>query len=130
VGAAVAVCVLIGRGFDLALSPVHVISTSLAVVVMGVDFGVLTAAVGSFTGRRGTALGVGTAVAAASYLISSLAPVVRWIHPARYASLFYWSVGNDQIVNGVGIAGYAVLLCAGLAAAAAAVVGFQRLDLH
>jgi ABC-2 type transport system permease protein len=130
VGAAVAVCALIGRGFDLTLSPMHVISTSLAVVVMGVDFGVLTAAVGSFTGRRGTALGAGTAIAAASYLISSLAPVVSWIRPARYASLFYWSVGNDQIVNGVGVAGYGILLCAGLAAVTAAVVGFRRLDLH
>ena len=130
VGAAVAVCVLIGQGFDLALSPLHVISVSLAVILMGVDFGVLTAAVGSFTGRRGTALGAGTAVAAAAYLISSLAPVVSWIRPARYASLFYWSVGNDQIVNGVGIADYGVLLCAGLAAVTATVVGFRRLDLH
>jgi ABC-2 type transport system permease protein len=130
VGAAVAVCVLIGRGAGLALRPVHVISTSFAVVVMGVDFGVLTAAVGSFTGRRGTALGAGTAIAAASYLVSSLAPVVSWIHPARYASLFYWSVGNDQIANGVGIAGYGILLCAGLAGVTAAVFGFRRLDLH
>ena len=128
--ATVAICVLIGRSFDLTISPAHAVSTSLAVVLMALDFGLLTMAVGAATGSRGAALGVGTALAAVSYLLSSLAPAVAWIRPARYVSLFYWSVGNDQIVKGVGLGGYAVLLLVGLCALCAAMVTFQRLDLR
>jgi ABC-2 type transport system permease protein len=97
---------------------------------MGVDFGLVTAAVGCVSAHRGTALGVGTALAAGSFLVSSLAPVVDWIHPFRYLSLFYWSVGNDQITNGVGVAGYAVLLGVGAVALGATMTAFRRLDLH
>jgi hypothetical protein len=71
-----------------------------------------------------------SALAAASYLISSLAPVVSWLSPARYASLLYWSVGNSQITQGVSAADYAVLLATGLLAGGAAVLAFRRLDVR
>ena len=128
--ATVAVCVLIGRSFQLSVSLANAVSISIAIVLMGVDFGLLTMVVGALTGRRATAIGVGAALAAASYLVSSLAPVVSWIRPGRYASLFYWAVGNDQISKGVSLADYAVLILVGLAALYAAVVAFRRLDLH
>ena len=98
--AAVTICVIIGRGFQLAISPGDAIAISVALVLMGLDFGLMTMAVGAATGRRGTALGVGAGVAAASYLLSSLASTISWIRPGRYLSLFYWSVGNDQISRG------------------------------
>ncbi len=128
--AAVGACVVVGRSFDLTISLGNVASVSAAVWLLGLDLGLLAMAVGAFTGRRGTALGAGTAIAAASYLISSLAPVVSWIRPARYASLFYWSVGHDQIGKGVGAADYGVLAAAGLCALYAVVIAFRRLDLH
>jgi ABC-2 type transport system permease protein len=56
--------------------------------------------------------------------------VASWIRPARYASLFYWSVGNSQISNGVSAGGYAVLIITGLCALAAAMLAFRRLDIH
>jgi beta-exotoxin I transport system permease protein len=87
-------------------------------------------AAGAMTGRRGTAIGTGTALAAASYLISSLAPVTSWIRPGRYASLFYWSVGNSQLSHGVSAADYTVLIAVGLCALTAAVLAFHRLDIH
>src|SRR6516225_7219013 len=49
--AAVAVCVLIGRGFQLTISPVDTIAVSAAMVLMGLDFGLITMAVGMITGR-------------------------------------------------------------------------------
>lgn len=128
--AAVAVCVAVGHWFDLTTSLENIVASALAVAVMGVDFGLITMAAGGLSGRRGTAIGVGAAVAAASYLISSLAPVVSWIRPARYLSLFYWSVGNNQITTGVTIGDYAVMLAAGLCALYAAIRAFRRLDLH
>jgi len=127
---AVAALALVGHSFQLTIAPAHILAVSLTVLLMGVDFGLITMTAGAITGRRGTALGIGSALAAASYLISSLAPVAHWIHPARYASLFYWSVGNNQISNGAGLSDYLVLLLTGLCAACAAIAAFRRSDLH
>ena len=126
----VAVLVIIGRSFQLTITVGNVASVSAAVFLMGLDFGLIAMAIGALTGRRGTALGAGTVLAAASYLVSSLAPVASWIRPARYASLFYWSVGNSQISGGVSPGDYAVLTGTGLCALAAAILSFRRLDIH
>jgi ABC-2 type transport system permease protein len=94
-----------------------------------VDFDLITMAVGAVTGRRGTALGAGAGLAAASYLVSSLASTVSGFRPTRYLSPLYWSAGNDQISRGVSPADFAVLLAVGLAALVAAAVSFGRADL-
>ena len=128
--AAVTVCVLAGRGFQLAIGPGDAVATAAAVTLMGLDFGLFTMAAGAATGRRGTALGIGASLAAASYLLSTLATTIAGIRPGRYLSLFYWSVGNDQISKGVTIADFAVLTVAGLCALIAAVAAFRRADLN
>jgi beta-exotoxin I transport system permease protein len=130
VATAVAVCVVIGRSFDLTVTLANVVSISTATCLMGVDFGLVTMAIGAVTGRRSNALGIGTALAAASYLTSSLAPVASWIRPGKYLSLLYWSVGDNQIGKGVSLADYAVLIAVGLCALYAANLAFRRLDLH
>jgi beta-exotoxin I transport system permease protein len=127
---AVGVCVMIGRSFDLAVSVGSVASISATTLLLGLVFGLVTMAIGAHTGSRATALGAGTALAAASYLLGSLAPVVSWLHPARYVSLFYWSVANDQITHGARLADYAVLTAVVLCALYAAIASFRRLDLH
>jgi len=128
--AAVAVCVLIGRGFQLSITPANTITISAALVLMGLDFGLLTMAIGAATGRRGTALGIASGLAAASYLLSSLASTISAVRPGRYLSLFYWSVGDNQMSRGVSAVDFAVLLVVGLAALAAAVFAFRRADLN
>jgi ABC-2 type transport system permease protein len=126
----VAVLVIIGRSFQLDVAIANVASVSAAIFLMGLDFGLFAMTAGALTGRKGAAIGAGTALAAASYLISSLAPVASWIRPVRYASLFYWSVGNSQISSGVSAGGYAVLIITGLGGLAAAMLAFRRLDIH
>jgi ABC-2 type transport system permease protein len=128
--AAVAVCVFIGRGFQLTISLPNTIAISAALVLMGLDFGLITMTVGAATRRRGTALGVGAGLAAASYLLSSLASTISWLRPERYLSLFYWSVGNNQISKGVSLGDFIVLIVIGLCALAAVVAAFQRADLN
>jgi ABC-2 type transport system permease protein len=128
--AAVTICVFIGRGFQLTISPGNTIAISASLVLMGLDFGLITMAVGAASGRRGTALGIGAGLAAASYLLSSLASTISAIRPGRYLSLFYWSVGNDQISMGVKLGDFIVLIVVGLCALFAAVVAFRRADLN
>ena len=127
---AVAVCVLIGRGFQLDVGASNAIGIAVAASLMAMDFGLVTMAVGAATGRRGTAIGAGASLAFASYLVSSLAATIPAIRPGRYVSLFYWSVGNDQISTGVSLTSYAILIAVGLAALAAAILTFQRADLN
>jgi beta-exotoxin I transport system permease protein len=126
----VAALVITGRSFQLDVTIASIGSVSAAIFLMGLDFGLVAMAAGALTGRRGAAIGTGTALAAASYLVSSLAPVVSWIQPARYASLFYWSVGNSQINHGVSPAGYAVLITTGVCAFIATALAFHRLDIN
>ncbi len=128
--AAVAVCVVIGRGFQLNIATGNTVAISVALVLMGLDFGLITMAIGAATGRRGTALGIASGLAAASYLLSSLATTISVIRPGRYLSLFYWSVGNDQISKGVSLADLAVLIAVGLGALFAAILTFHRADLN
>jgi ABC-2 type transport system permease protein len=125
-GAAVAVCVLAGRGFQLAVSAGNAVAVSAALVLAGLDFGLVTMAVGAATRRRGTALGAGAGLAAGSYLLSALASTISGIRPARYLSLLYWSAGNDQISTG----DFTVLIAVGLCALAAAIITFHRADLN
>ncbi|HTW09080.1 MAG TPA: ABC transporter permease subunit [Acidimicrobiales bacterium] len=127
---AVMLCVLVGKSFQVSIDPWHVVSASVAIFLMGMDFGLIAMAVGSATGKRGATLGAVTCLAAASYLVSSLAPVVTWLKPVRYASLFFWSVGNDQIVSGASPADLVVLVAVCLAALYGVVLFFRKLDLH
>src|SRR5215469_6310941 len=128
--AGVTVCVLAGRGFQLAIGPGDAVATAVALTLAGLDFGLITMAAGAATGRRGTALGIGAGLAAASYLLSSLASTISWIRPGRYLSLFYWSVGNDQISKGASVGDFTVLIVAGLCGLVAAVAAFRRADLN
>ncbi|MBO0822531.1 MAG: ABC transporter permease subunit [Actinobacteria bacterium] len=129
-GVAVAICVVVGRGFQLSTSPADTAAVTVALVLMGLDFGLITMAAGVVTGRRGAALGVGAGLAAASYVLSSLASTISSIRPGRYFSLFYWSVGNNQLSRGVSAMDFAALLGVGLIVLVAAVAVFRRADLN
>lgn len=130
VAVATLLLVLVGRTFDLDLGAGALVGTTLGVLLLGIDFGLLALLIGVLTGSRGAALGGTSAVAAASYLVSSLAPVTHWIHPMRAASLFYWSVGNDQLARGLSTGSTAVLACVGVVLAVASALAFDRLDVH
>jgi ABC-2 type transport system permease protein len=126
----VAACVYVGRAFQVALDPWHVATATLAVLLLGIDLGLIAVAVGAATGSRGSAIGIASALAAIWYLISSLAPVVHWVHPLRYGSLFYWAIGDQQLTNGTRAASFAVLICVAIAAATSASIAFRRLDIR
>jgi ABC-2 type transport system permease protein len=128
--AAVTVCVILGRGFQLAVGVGDAVAISVALMLMGLDFGLIAMAIGAVTGRRGTALGIASALAAASYLLSSLAPAISAIRPGRCLSLFYWSAGNDQITRGVSLGDFTVLIAVGLCALAASVAALRIADLN
>lgn len=121
---------LAGRAFDLDVPIGNLAAATLAVALLGIDFGLLALAIGAGTGNRGLALAVASAVAAGSYLLSTMAPLVSWLDPVKYLSLFYWSVGDQQLELGVTPASLLVLVLVGLACGTAAIEAFKRHDLH
>jgi ABC-2 type transport system permease protein len=121
--------VLSGHWFQLPLDTINVVTATLGVALLGVDFGLLAMAVGAATGNRGVALGTSSAIAAAAFLVSSMAPVISWLGPAKYLSLFYYSVGNDQLGTGLSIGDAAVLAGIATALAVGAILLFESHDL-
>jgi len=102
------------RAYQLDLGIWPVVGTTLAVVILGIDFGLLALLVGAHRGSRGHALGVSAAVAAASYLISSLGAVSSLARAVRPASLLYWAIGDNQLESGPTVLGLALLVAVGL----------------
>ncbi|HWU22470.1 MAG TPA: ABC transporter permease subunit [Nocardioides sp.] len=121
---------LAGRAYGIDLPASALVQTTLSSAVMAFDLGLVALAVGAWTGRRATALGVAAGVAATAYVVSSLAPVVAVVHHLRYLSPIYWGVGADQIHDGVGIASASLLLALAIVGVLAARIGFRRLDIH
>lgn len=122
--------VMAGPVWELHIGVWPALGTTLACLLLGIDFGVIAMLAGIVTGSRGSALGVAAALAAASYLISSLAPVTHWVHPIRFGSLFYWAVGNGQLVHGPSAVGLLVLATVAAVFAVLAVRAFDAMDVH
>lgn len=126
----VAASVYVGRAFEVTVDPGNVATVTLAVFLMGMDFGLAALAFGAASGSRGHAIGIASALAAVSYLISSLAPVVPWVKPLRFVSLFYWAVGDEQLTRGTSLASFAVLIGVALVAGLAGATAFRRLGVQ
>ena len=123
-------CALAGPAFQLHIGAGDLMATTVGVLLLAIDFGALAMLIGAATGSRGTALGVASTVAAASYVISSLAPVVHWIHPLRYASPFFYAVGDEQLARGLSTGGAAALVGLAVVLGLASTQAFERLDIH
>ncbi|RVW00959.1 ABC transporter permease [Rhodococcus spongiicola] len=128
VSAVAAIVVFAGRGFDLQVDTGALIGVTIAVLLLGIGFGALALLIGALTGSRATALGITAMVAAAAYLVNSLAPVVSWIRPARLVSPFYYAVGNNQLIDGVSFSSFVVLIGIAVVLSCGAVIAFRRLD--
>jgi ABC-2 type transport system permease protein len=125
-----ALCVVAGRGVDLRIGVGALTGITAGVTLLGLVFGALALMIGAITGSRGMALGITSAVAAIAYLISSLAPSVHWLHSLRYVSAFFYAVGDNQLQHGLPLTWASVLSITAMVFASAAVVAFDRLNVH
>lgn len=121
---------LLGRRYEIDLGLGALLGVTVGVVLLAFDFGALALALGCLTGSRGVSLGITSAVAAAAYVISSLAGVVDWVQRVRHLSPIYWSVGQNQVEGGLAAGSLAVLALTGLVLAGVALLAFHRLDLR
>jgi len=120
---------LLGPSVALRVSPRGLVAATLSLILLGLAFGSIALLLGAWTGRRGLAVGLTTALAVAGFVIDGLSKVVDWLEPARFASPFYYYSANEPLKNGVDP--WHALALAGLAivATALAVAVFERRDL-
>lgn len=113
----------LGIGFGSALSG------CLAMVLMGVEFGALSLAVGAATGRRALAIGVAGAAAVAAYVLYALALIVDAFEPWQPLSPFHQALHAGPL--GAGVPASAVLVALGaVVVLVVAVPVFDRRDLR
>lgn len=122
--------VLLGRNFELGVPIGHLMGATAGLLLLGVDLGLLALVIGTTTGSRGLALGITSAVAVVSYVISTMALAVTWMKPLRPVSLFSWAVGRNQLAAGLSPASWAVLLGVAVVLTALATRTFDRFEVR
>ncbi len=115
-------------GADLGVGTMAAAMTSLFLLTLAVA--AIAFAVGAATGNRGAAMGVATVVAAGSYLLNALAPLVESLEPLQKASLFYYYGGVQPLREGLRAGNVAVLLGVTLIAVAVSYALFARRDVR
>ena len=120
---------LLGPSVALRVSLDGLVAATLSLILLGLAFGSIALLLGAWTGRRGLAIALTTALAVTGFVIDGLSRVVDWLEPARFASPFYYYSANEPLKNGVDP--WHALALAGLAivATALAVAVFERRDL-
>ncbi len=131
----------LGLGFWLALfiattiAGTHIGAGKLAqalllLTLLGLAVGSVTFAVGGATGRRQAGIAAGATVGVAMYLLNTLAGMSAGARPFRVLSLFHYSGGASPLGQAVQAQNLAVLLGASAALLVAALVLFERRDVH
>jgi ABC-2 type transport system permease protein len=115
-------------GADLGLGTMAAATTSLFLLTLAVA--AIAFAVGAATGNRGAAMGVATVVAAGSYLLNALAPLVESLEPLQKASLFYYYGGVQPLREGLRAGNVVALLGVTLVVLVVSSVLFARRDVR
>jgi ABC-2 type transport system permease protein len=118
-----------GAFADLDIALGRVAAASLGSALVALFVGLVAMLAGAATGSRAFAIGTGTVLFAASYLLVGLAGLVSWIEPLRVLSPLYHANGTLPLRNGLPVANYSLLLALCLVTAGAVVVVFDRHDL-
>ena len=83
--------------FGLGIGIGHAAEGSLAMVLLGLEFGYLSLALGAATGRRVIALGVAGAAAVAAYVLHALGLIVDSVKPWQSLSPFSQALENGPL---------------------------------
>jgi ABC-2 type transport system permease protein len=113
---------------DMDLDPANLVAVHVSAALFGFFMGCLALAIGSSTGSRGLAIGLGAAVGIAAYLVNSLAPLIEQLEVLQKLSPFFYYYGADPLRNGLDPVHVAVLGVGGLLFVVLAVIGFRRRD--
>jgi len=115
-------------GLDVPLTDLA--AATLHMVLFAIGFGAIALSAGCATGRRAAAIGVGSVVAVAAFLLNSLAPLSASTEPLQRVSPLYHATGTSPLLNGADVGGLAVLAGIAVVALGLAVRSFDGRDLR
>lgn len=122
------VLLLLSAAMDLGLDPGHLLAASLGLLLFAGALGTLALGIGSFTGRRGLALGVASAVAALSYVLAYVGRLVEGGEWLERVSPYHWYIGAEPLTNGVDWGGVGLLVALAVAGAVVGLTAFRSRD--
>lgn len=129
VAALAGVTLLLAPALDMGIDAGNILAASLGLWLLVLAMGTVTFAVGAATGRRGTALSVGSALAVGSYMANAIAPMAEGAEWLEAVSPFSWYLGGDPLTSGVDPLGYGLLVVLTVVAIGVGLAAFDRRDL-
>ena len=114
-------------GLDIGLG--NVAAACISAGLLGATTGMAALVAGAATGQRGVAIGVGSTVAVASYLVDAFFPLNSTLTHVADVSLWYPFAANEPLVNGLHWGHVAIFAALSTAAALLGSWLFERRDL-
>lgn len=113
---------------DMDISSAAIGAATASTALLAIAIGAVTYALGAATGRRGLAMGGGAGIAAVSWIVYGIAPLVD-VSVLDKLTLWEYAFGADPLANGMDWGGSLVLVVITILAFGVAVVSFQRRDI-
>jgi beta-exotoxin I transport system permease protein len=130
-GAALLVSLLIGKGLvGMKIAFEELLEAAIASSLLATTFAALALAISAGLGRRGHAGAWTGAIAVASFMIYSLAPLAPSLDSWRKASPFYWYLGPHPLSRGIDLGHLVVLAVASLVLTGVSCLLFDRRDVY
>ncbi|MBK5286932.1 MAG: hypothetical protein JJE46_00560 [Acidimicrobiia bacterium] len=114
---------------DMRLAIGDIARGTIAVTALSIEFGLLALAVGAISGRRSTAAGISTLIAAAAFVLYLLGQLITAFEPWRGLSPFTQALDHGPLGPEWSIGTIAMCAC-GAAVFAAALPRFTRRDIR
>lgn len=117
------------RMLDMSIAVDKFVAASVCLTLLGFLMMTIAAAIGARTGKRAMALGYSMSVAIASFILYSLAPLVKFLEPTARFTPMQWTIGSDPVHSGVDLPYTAWLLVVAGVFIAATYLAFDRRDI-
>jgi ABC-2 type transport system permease protein len=114
--------------FGMGVRPDELAGASLAMVLLGIEFGWLALALGAVLGRRALAIGISVIVAVAAYFLYAAGELVEALKPWQPISPFHQALSGGPLGAGLPPA-YAWMALAAVVFVAVALPVFDRRDI-
>ena len=126
---AMANIVLLRSWVNMEISASKLFAVTVSSVALGIFFSGIAFLVGSFSRRKGIAVGVVTGIALITLLIYSLAALVTNFDAIMPYNPVQWGLGQSPLINGLDLAGSLKLLGGSVALFVAAILKFDKKDI-
>jgi ABC-2 type transport system permease protein len=114
--------------FSMGINATDLAGATLAMALLGIEFGWLALAVGALTGRRAVSIGIASAAAVGAYVLYVAAQLVESIKPWQVVSPFHQALHGGPVGADLSVT-YVWMALAAIAFVAIALPIFDRRDI-